>query len=112
MRNLTKKSATLEGIAHIDRNANIRKSEDRSYTRNVEPTPNPRYNRSNYSTRYNRYKNNETNTRYRNDTYLKDNKKTLMANTKSFEKDDITQDNKPIQIQVKKTVIKFTSQRS
>ena len=35
-----------------------------------------------------------------------------MANTKSFEEDDITQDNKPIQIQVKKTVIKFTSQRS
>ena len=84
MRNLTKKSTTLEGIAHIDRNANIRKSEDRSYTRNIEPTPNPRYNRSNYSTRYNRYKNNETNTRYRNDTYLKDNKKNPYGQYQKF----------------------------
>ena len=53
---------------HIDRNSNIRKNEDRSYTRNTEPTQNPRYILSNYSTHYDRYKNNETNSRCRNVT--------------------------------------------
>ena len=100
MRNLTEESTTPEDIAQSERNANIRKNEDRFYTRNRKPSQNPRYNRSNYSTRYNRYKNNETNSRYRNDTYLENNKKTLLTNTKSSEEDCITQDNKSIQTQV------------
>ena len=39
-------------------------------------------------------------------------KKTFIINTKCSEEDHITQDNKSIQIQVKKTGIKFTSQKS
>ena len=35
IRNLTEESTTAEDIAHIDRNANFRKNEDRSYTRNT-----------------------------------------------------------------------------
>ena len=71
-------------------------------------------NRANYSTRYKRYKNKEKNSRYRNDTYLENNKKkTLLINKRSSEDNNpITKDNKSIQIQVKKTGIKFTSQRS
>ena len=59
-RNLTEESTIPEDIVHIDRNANIRKNEDISYTSNTEPTQNPRYNCSNYSTRYNRFKSIQT----------------------------------------------------
>ena len=47
MRNLTEESTSPKDIAHIDRNANIRKNEDKSYTRNTEPMQIPRYNYSN-----------------------------------------------------------------
>ena len=82
MRNLTEDSTTPENIAQTERNANIRKNEDRFYTRNGKPSQNPIYNRSNYSTRYNRCKNNETNSRHRNDTYLENNKKLLSPTQK------------------------------
>ena len=42
MRNLTEESATPEDIVHTERNANNRKNEDRFYTRNREPSQNPR----------------------------------------------------------------------
>ena len=84
MRNLTEELTTPEDIAQTERNANIRKNEDRFYTRNRKPSQNPRYNRSNYSTRYNRYKNDETNSRYRNDTYLENNKKNSYHQYKNF----------------------------
>ena len=51
MRNLKEESTTLEDIAQTERNANIRKNEDRFYTRNRKPSQNTRYNRSNYSRR-------------------------------------------------------------
>ena len=86
MRNLTEESTTPEDIAQTERNANIRKNEDRFYTRNRKPSQNPRYNRSNYSTRYNRYKNDETNSRYRNDTYLENNKKNSYHQYKKFQR--------------------------
>ena len=112
MRNLTEESTTPEGIAHTESNANIRKNEDRFYTRNREPSQNLRYNRSNFNTHYNSYKYNETNSRYRNGTYLENNHKTSHQHKKRSEEDHITQDNRSIQIQVRKTEIKFTSQRS
>ena len=37
IRNLTEESTTTEDIVHINRNASIRKNDDRSYTRNAEP---------------------------------------------------------------------------
>ena len=67
MRNLTEESTTQLDMAQTERNVNIRKNEDRFYTRSGKPSQNLRYNFWNYSTCYNRYKTNETNSRYRND---------------------------------------------
>ena len=84
IRDLTEESTIPEDMAQTERKANIRKNEDRFYSRNRKPSQNPRYNRSNYSTRYNRYKNNEANSKYRNDTFLENNKKNPYHQYKKF----------------------------
>ena len=83
MRNLTEQSATLENIAHIDRNINIR-------TMKAYLTPRIQNSRKIQDiivqtiAHVTTYKNNETNSRYRNVTYLENNKKNSYHQYKKF----------------------------